>query len=74
MPARNRAKEAKRRERRGQGNGADLWHRCEVRSPGEQRAHGYYREEHVFGHGCPLCWRERQEAADDIAAARMRGD
>ena len=74
MPARNRAAERKRRERRAPGNGADLWHRCDVRSPGEQRAHGYYREEYIFDHGCPLCYRARIEAAEDIVAARMRGD
>ena len=58
MPARNRAQERKRAERKGD----PLQRHCHRRDPGEQAEHGYYRESSDFAYGCPLCWRARREA------------
>lgn len=74
MPARNRAAERKRRERRANDAESAFRRHCSAREPGDHVVHGYYRESSAYDYGCPLCYLARQEAASDIATARMRGD
>lgn len=80
MPARNRAKERARAERRRAENEDALRRHCHKRAAGDQTPHGYYRESGEYAYGCPLCWRAKREAEmvrdllGDAALDRMRGE